>query len=91
MPSWLGSLHLAKYEYTALHFGKSLGKNRHWQCCAQQVQHRAKHLIQIYRRELGAPTHALQQGTHVFKLLWREFAYVAVSRNAIFSYFRKDR
>ena len=31
IPSWPGSLHLAKYECTVRHLGKSLGKNRHWQ------------------------------------------------------------
>ena len=31
MPSWSGSLHLAKYECTVHHLGKSLGRNLHWQ------------------------------------------------------------
>ena len=31
MPSWSGSLHLAKYECTVRHLGKSLGRNLHWQ------------------------------------------------------------
>ena len=30
MPSQSSSRHLAKYEYTVGHFGKSLGKNLHW-------------------------------------------------------------
>ena len=31
LPFWSGSLHLAKYECTMRHLGKSLGRNLHWQ------------------------------------------------------------
>jgi hypothetical protein len=31
LPCWSGSLHLAKYECTVRHFGKSLGSILHWQ------------------------------------------------------------
>ncbi|MFT7117004.1 MAG: hypothetical protein ACI9I0_002216, partial [Rhodoferax sp.] len=52
--------------------------------CAQQVQHCAEHLIQVYRRGLGAPANALQQGQNFFKLLLSDVAGVSLSRHGIF-------
>jgi len=49
-----------------------------------KVQQRAKHLILLYRRGLGASAHALQQRTDFLKLLLTRVADVSVSHPTIF-------
>ena len=51
--------------------------------CAQQVQHCAKHLVQIHSRWFGAPTYALQQGENLFELLATDVASVFLSHTDI--------
>jgi hypothetical protein len=59
---------LAKYECTVRHLENALGRN----------------LIQVYRRGLGAPANALQQGQNFFKLLLTDVAGVSLSHHGIF-------
>lgn len=84
IPSWSGSLHLAKYEWTVRHFGNSLGKNLHWQPVRNRYS-TAQHLIQVHRRGFGASAHVLQQEPDFFKFLSADVAGVTLSHCDIFA------
>ena len=84
MPSWSGSLHLAKYECTVRHLGKSLGRNLHWQpvrsrySTAQNTSCRSTAWGLVRRRTLQ------QQEVDLFKLLAADVAGVCLSHCTTF-------
>ena len=84
IPCWSGSLHLAKYECTVRHLGKSLGRNLHWQpvrsrySTAQNTSCRSTAWGLVRRRTLQ------QQEVNLFKLLTADVAGVCLSRCTIF-------
>ena len=67
-PSWPGSLHWAKYEMHRAPLGKVAGQRSPLAARAWQVQHGAKHLVQIYRPGLGFAPGLRQQRQKLPKL-----------------------
>ena len=70
---------LAPIRVHALPFGELRGQEAPLTACAQQVQHRAEHFVQVHRRRLGAASNAAQQQLDLGKFLLADITGVGLS------------